>query len=330
MKDVRKVIGMDEVIRVRAEAADAGSRLDRFLADAVPDLSRSRIQKLLDEGRITSAAAVTGSGETAGLKARDKVRKGDLYVISLPEPQALEARPEDIPLDIVYEDEDLIVVNKPKGMVVHPAPGNETGTLVNALLYHFGDGLSGINGVLRPGIVHRIDKDTAGLLVVCKTDRAHRGMAEMLAVHDIERAYHAIVYGNFQPDEGTVDAPIGRDPRDRKRMAVCEDGKRAVTHYRVLERFGNFTYIEARLETGRTHQIRVHMRSIGHPLLGDPVYGPKESPRIPGIKGTDLDGQLLVAKVLGFIHPVTGETMRFETGLPDTFRRVLDALRKGR
>lgn len=188
MKDVRKVIGMDEVIRVRAEAADAGLRLDRFLADAVPDLSRSRIQKLLDEGRITSTAAVTGSGETAGLKARDKVREGDLYVISLPEPQALEARPEDIPLDIVYEDEDLIVVNKPKGMVVHPAPGNETGTLVNALLYHFGDGLSGINGVLRPGIVHRIDKDTAGLLVVCKTDRAHRGMAEMLAVHDIETA----------------------------------------------------------------------------------------------------------------------------------------------
>ncbi|MBQ6240068.1 MAG: RluA family pseudouridine synthase [Firmicutes bacterium] len=323
---------MDEVIRVRAEAADEGARLDKFLAEAAPELSRSRIQKLLDEGRITSAAVLAGaSGKNrTELKARDKVHAGDLYVISLPEPQALEVQAEDIPLDIVYEDEDLVVLNKPKGMVVHPAPGNESGTLVNALLYHFGDSLSGINGVQRPGIVHRIDKDTAGLLVVCKTDRAHRGMAEMLAVHDIERAYHAIVYGNFQQDEGTVDAPIGRDPRDRKRMAICEDGRRAVTHYRVIERFGNFTYIEARLETGRTHQIRVHMRSIGHPLLGDPVYGPKELPRIPGIKAADLDGQMLVAKVLGFVHPITGEEMRFETDLPDSFQRVLDALRKGR
>ena len=232
----------------------------------------------------------------------------------LPEPAELNVEPENIPLDILYEDDDLLVVNKPKGMVVHPAAGHSSGTLVNAVLYHCRGNLSGINGVLRPGIVHRIDMDTTGALVICKSDFAHQSLAEQLSVHSITRKYRAIVHGNLKEDEGTVRGAIGRHPTDRKKMAINErNGKPAVTHYRVLERFGNYTYIECQLETGRTHQIRVHMASIGHPLLGDAVYGPKKCP----VK--NLQGQTLHAMVLGFIHPRTGAYMEFEAPIPEYF-----------
>ena len=241
----------------------------------------------------------------------------------LPEPEELNVDPENIPLDILYEDDDLLVVNKPKGMVVHPAAGHSSGTLVNAVLYHCRGNLSGINGVLRPGIVHRIDMDTTGALVICKSDFAHQSLAEQLSVHSITRKYRAIVHGNLKEDEGTVRGAIGRHPTDRKKMAINErNGKPAVTHYRVLERFGNYTYIECQLETGRTHQIRVHMASIGHPLLGDAVYGPKKCP----VK--NLQGQTLHAMVLGFIHPRTGAYMEFEAPLPEYFSNLLLQFRK--
>ncbi len=241
----------------------------------------------------------------------------------LPEPEELNVEPENIPLDILYEDDDLLVVNKPKGMVVHPAAGHSSGTLVNAVLYHCSGNLSGINGVLRPGIVHRIDMDTTGALVICKSDFAHQSLAEQLSVHSITRKYRAIVHGNLKEDEGTVRGAIGRHPTDRKKMAINErNGKPAVTHYRVLERFGNYTYIECQLETGRTHQIRVHMASIGHPLLGDAVYGPKKCP----VK--NLQGQTLHAMVLGFIHPRTGAYMEFEAPLPEYFSNLLLQFRK--
>ena len=241
----------------------------------------------------------------------------------LPEPEELNVEPEHIPLDILYEDDDRLVVNKPKGMVVHPAAGHSSGTLVNAVLYHCRGNLSGINGVLRPGIVHRIDMDTTGALVICKSDFAHQSLAEQLSVHSITRKYRAIVHGNLKEDEGTVRGAIGRHPTDRKKMAINErNGKPAVTHYRVLERFGNYTYIECQLETGRTHQIRVHMASIGHPLLGDAVYGPKKCP----VK--NLQGQTLHAMVLGFIHPRTGAYMEFEAPLPEYFSNLLLQFRK--
>lgn len=241
----------------------------------------------------------------------------------LPEPEELNVEPENIPLDILYEDDDLLVVNKPKGMVVHPAAGHSSGTLVNAVLYHCRGNLSGINGVLRPGIVHRIDMDTTGALVICKSDFAHQSLAEQLSVHSITRKYRAIVHGNLKEDEGTVRGAIGRHPTDRKKMAINErNGKPAVTHYRVLERFGNYTYIECQLETGRTHQIRVHMASIGHPLLGDAVYGPKKCP----VK--NLQGQTLHAMVLGFIHPRTGAYMEFEAPIPEYFSNLLLQFRK--
>ncbi|MBQ7064028.1 MAG: RluA family pseudouridine synthase [Firmicutes bacterium] len=321
---------MDELLKVKAETSDQGQRIDKFLTDNLPELSRSRIQKLIDEGRLVRT---DGGASLPVTKAGDRIKGTESFILSLPPPEPLDVEAEDIPLEIIYEDEDLLVVNKPRGMVVHPAPGNYSGTLVNALLYHFQGHLSGINGVMRPGIVHRIDKDTAGLLVVCKTDRAHQGMAELLKVHDIDRVYHAIVYGNISGEEGTVDAPLGRDPQDRKKMAVRSDGRRAVTHYHVLERFGSFTYLEARLETGRTHQIRVHMKSLGHPLLGDVVYGPAKvsgqaAGMLSGVRREDIAGQMLVAKVLGFTHPVTGETLRFEAPLPDYFERVLQSLRR--
>lgn len=297
-----------------ADAAEAGLRLDRFLAQRYPELSRSAWQSLLEQGLV----------ERGGVPAnkKDKVAAGDCIQVCLPDPQPIEAQPQDIPLDVVYEDEHLLVVNKPKGMVVHPAPGNPDGTLVNALLHHCRGRLSGIGGAIRPGIVHRIDKDTSGLLVVAKTDAAHKGLSEQMAVHDIHRVYHAVVYGNLKDDEGTVDAPIGRDPRDRKKMAVTQtNSKQAVTHWRVLERFGRFTYIACRLETGRTHQIRVHMAHIGHPLAGDPVYGPRAV-----IKA--LEGQCLHAKELGFVHPVTGQELRFDSELPPYFQEYLTRLRK--
>ena len=248
---------------------------------------------------------------------------GDAVLVLLSEPEELNVEPENIPLDILYEDDDLLVVNKPKGMVVHPAAGHSSGTLVNAVLYHCRGNLSGINGVLRPGIVHRIDMDTTGALVICKSDFAHQSLAEQLSVHSITRKYRAIVHGNLKEDEGTVRGAIGRHPTDRKKMAINErNGKPAVTHYRVLERFGNYTYIECQLETGRTHQIRVHMASIGHPLLGDAVYGPKKCP----VK--NLQGQTLHAMVLGFIHPRTGAYMEFEAPLPEYFSNLLLQFRK--
>lgn len=288
-------------------------RLDRYLAEQIPDLTRSYLQKLLKE----NLAEVNGKI----VKANYKVKKGDQISLELPEVQEPEAFPENIPLDILYEDEDVLLVNKPKGMVVHPAAGHLSGTLVNGVLYHCRGQLSGINGVLRPGIVHRIDRDTTGVLVVCKNDRAHQSLAAQLKEHSITRKYRAIVLGSLKED-GTVNAPIGRHPVDRKKMAVNrKNGKEAVTHYHVLEELKGYTYIECQLETGRTHQIRVHMASIGHPLLGDSVYGPSRCP-------FSLEGQCLHAMVLGFLHPSTGVYMEFESPLPEYFEKLLQKLQK--
>lgn len=295
---------------VPEEAGD--QRLDSFLAAREETgLSRSALQQLVRDGKVLC------NGKAAAKNAR--LRPGQVLTLEIPDPQPVEAVAQDIPLDIVYEDADLLVVNKPKGMVVHPAPGNPDGTLVNALLYHCRGSLSGIGGELRPGIVHRIDKDTSGLLVVAKNDAAHQGLAAQMAVHSIERVYHAVAYGGFRQDEGFVEAPIGRHKTDRKKMAIVPDGRYAYTAYRVVGRYSGFTHIECRLRTGRTHQIRVHMASIGHPLAGDPVYGPKAVI-------TRLQGQCLHAKVLGFTHPITGETLRFETPLPPWFTEFLHSL----
>lgn len=288
-------------------------RIDKCLALLIDSLSRSFIQKMIDAGnvRVNGAAA----------KASYKVKPEDLVEFELPEAVEPEIEPEDIPLDILYEDADVIVINKPKGMVVHPAAGHYSGTLVNALMYHCGDGLSGINGVMRPGIVHRIDMDTTGSVIVCKNDAAHNCIAEQLKDHSVTRRYEAVCYGVLKEDEGTVDRPIGRHPTERKKMAVNErNGKRAVTHYRVLKRFREYTHIECVLETGRTHQIRVHMASIGHPLLGDEVYaGSRKCPY-------HLNGQTLHARTLGFQHPVTGEYIEVDAPLPEYFRHLLDIL----
>lgn len=293
---------------------EAGIRIDRCLSEKCPQLSRSYIQKLLKDGQI----CVNGRP----VKANYKVQEKDQILLSLPELKDPDIQPEEIPLDILYEDEDVLVVNKPKDMVVHPSAGHTEGTLVNAVLAHCKGNLSGINGVMRPGIVHRIDKDTTGALLICKNDEAHRDLAEQLKEHTIRRRYRAIVAGNLKEDEGTVDAPIGRHPVDRKKMAINhKNGKEAVTHYRVLERFGNATYIECRLETGRTHQIRVHMSSLGHPLLGDETYGPSKNPY-------HLQGQALHAMILGFVHPRTGAYMEFTAPLPEYFLKLLDKLRK--
>lgn len=292
---------------------ESGERIDRFLAEQMKELSRSYIQKLLKDG----AVRVNG----ASVKQNYRTSSGDHIVVRVPEPEALDILPEDIPLDILYEDDDILVVNKPKGMVVHPSPGHYSHTLVNAVLYHCQGHLSGINGVIRPGIVHRIDMDTTGSLLVCKNDRAHQILAEQLKDHSITRRYHAVVYGNFKEEQGTVNAPIGRHPVERKKMSTRSSSPRpAVTHYRVLERFGSYTYIECELETGRTHQIRVHMSSIGHPILGDAVYGPSRCPYA-------LQGQTLHAKILGIRHPSTGEYMEFDAPLPQYFTRLLDTLR---
>lgn len=293
-----------------------GERIDKFLSCRLEEVSRSYIQKLIKEGHVS----VNGKP----VKANYKLGAGDEISVEIPEAKEPDILPEDIPLDILYEDQDILVVNKPKGMVVHPAAGHYSGTLVNALMYHCKDSLSGINGVMRPGIVHRIDMDTTGSLLVCKNDEAHRILAEQLKEHTIRREYHAIVYGNIKEDTGTVDAPIGRHPTDRKKMSINhKNGKQAVTHYEVLERFGNFTYIRCRLETGRTHQIRVHMASLHHPLLGDEVYGPSSRPPFPGLKG-----QVLHAKILGIYHPVTGEYMEFDAPLPQYFVDLLQKLRR--
>lgn len=290
-----------------------GMRLDQFLAAELTGHSRSYIQKLIKNGWVIL-------NEKEG-KASSKIQMDDRIMLTVPPLKELEVLPESMDLDILYEDEDVILINKPKDMVVHPCPGRYSGTLVNGLLAHCKDHLSGINGVLRPGIVHRIDKDTTGVLVVCKTDLAHKSLAEQLKEHSITRKYEAIVYNNFSEEEGVIDAPIGRNPFDRKKMAVeHKNGKRAVTHYRVLSHLNHrFNHIECQLETGRTHQIRVHMTSIGHPLLGDEVYGPKQ-------KNPVLEGQCLHARILGFIHPRTGEYMEFEAPLPDYFQELLKKL----
>lgn len=292
---------------------DEAERIDKYIALLSGDFSRSFIQKLIKD----NAVLVNGRP----VKASFTVSPGDEILLRVPELVLPEALPENIPLDILYEDVQVIVVNKPKGMVVHPAAGHYSGTLVNALLYHCKDELSGINGVMRPGIVHRIDMDTTGALVVCKTDEAHTSLAAQLKEHSITRKYRAIVHGNLKEDEGTIDAPLGRHPAERKKMAVVPDGRRAVTHYKVLERLKGYTYIECQLETGRTHQIRVHMASKGHPLLGDAVYGPAKCP------AGGLRGQTLHAMVLGFVHPDSGRYMEFEAPLPEYFEMLLKKYR---
>ena len=292
------------------------TRIDSVLSLLLPETSRSFIQKLIEGGNLRLNGDVITS-------KKYKLRAGDRVEITLPPPEKLSVEPEDIPLDIVYEDSDVLVVNKPKGMVVHPAAGNYTGTLVNAVMYHCGDRLSSINGVIRPGIVHRIDKDTSGLLMLAKNDAAHESLSKQLAEHSITRRYKALVYNNFAEDSGTVDAPLGRDPKNRLKRAVTEqNSKRAVTHWKVTERFGKYTLIEAKLETGRTHQIRVHMAYIKHPLVGDRVYGPAK-------QSLARDGQMLHAEVLGFVHPKTGEYMEFRQPLPTEFRNLLERLRNG-
>lgn len=292
----------------------AGTRVDKLLADSMDGFTRSGIQHLLSEGNVTCGAKP--------ITKNYKCREGDEIKVFVPDAKPLDVEAQDIPLDIVYEDEYLLVVNKPKGMVVHPANGNYDGTLVNALMHHCGDSLSGINGVIRPGIVHRIDKDTSGLLIVAKTDAAHIGLAEQIKEHSFTRAYEAVVYGNIKDDEGTICQPIGRNPKDRKKMAVVyTNSKPATTHYKVLQRFGNFTHIRCVLETGRTHQIRVHMAFIGHPIAGDSVYGPKKVI-------TELNGQCLHAKQIGFVHPITNEYMEFESDLPEYFTKFLTKLKR--
>ena len=301
---------MRQEIFVEEDGTD--DRIDKFLAEQCEELSRSFLQKLLKSGEVS----VNGQA----VKASFRLSEGDLIVFEVPEAAKPEILPEPFPLDILYEDEDVILVNKPKGMVVHPAAGHYSGTLVNALMYHCRDSLSGINGVLRPGIVHRIDMDTTGVIIACKNDVSHRSIAEQLKEHSITRRYQAIVHGRLKTDEGTVDAPIGRNPQDRKKMSINErNGKPAVTHYHVLNRFRDYTHIECRLETGRTHQIRVHMASIGHPLLGDAVYGPARCPY-------RLEGQTLHAGVLGFVHPRSGKYMEFSAPLPEYFEELLRKL----
>ena len=295
--------------RLTLRADRPGERADALVCRLVPDLTRSAAQKLLERGAVTSAGRP--------VRKNDRPAPGDVLEVVLPDPEPIDVRPQDIPLDVVYEDGDVIVVNKPVGLVVHPAPGHPDGTLVNALLYHCGTSLSGINGELRPGIVHRIDRDTSGLIIAAKNDRAHLALAAQLQDHSLARTYEAVAVGNLREDSGTVDAPIGRHPVDRKKMAVDrKNGREAITHWTVLARYPGYTHVECRLETGRTHQIRVHLASIGHPLLGDTVYGAKKL--VPG-----LAGQCLHARRLRFVHPATGETVELECPLPDWFQEVL-------
>jgi 23S rRNA pseudouridine1911/1915/1917 synthase len=286
-------------------------RIDKLLSD-ISEESRSKIQQLIKDGLVK----VNGKG----VKANYKCQAGDLITWDIPDPVPLDVQPENIPLEIIYEDDHVLVVNKPKGMVIHPSFGHTSGTLVNAILYHCKN-LSGINGVLRPGIVHRIDKDTSGLLLVAKSDEAHISLAKQLTEKTVKRKYEAIVHGQLPHNMGTIDAPIGRDPKDRQKMAVVDNGKPAVTHFTVIKRYSQFTHVECQLETGRTHQIRVHFHYIGYPLAGDPKYGPR--------KTLDMDGQALHAKIIGFIHPITKEWMEFEVEPPESFKKVLTDLEKG-
>lgn len=304
---------MQELILLPEEES-IGERADKYLAVQLPQYSRSFFQKLFKDDQIQI--------QNTPIKASYRITGEEEIALTIPDAQKPDIVPENIPLDILYEDQDLLVVNKPKGMVVHPAHGHYSGTLVNALMYHCGNELSGINGCMRPGIVHRIDMDTTGSLVICKNDKAHQSLSEQLKVHSIRRIYVAIVHGNIKEDSGTVNAPVGRHPTDRKKMSThCKNGREAITHYKVLERFGDYTYIQCELETGRTHQIRVHMASIGHPLVGDEVYGPKKCP----FKG--LQGQTLHARTLGIIHPSTGEYLEVNALLPEYFIELLDRLR---
>lgn len=302
---------MEEII-LKITEDNVGERIDKYLSNAIEGKTRSFIQGLIDD------KAVIVNGKV--IKSNYKLRKGDDIVVKLPEPIELDVKPENIELNIIYEDSDVIVVNKPKGMVVHPAPGNYNGTLVNGLLYHCKD-LSGINGVIRPGIVHRIDKDTTGILVIAKNDDAHNSLAKQFKDHSIKREYYALVEGKFSKDSGTIDKPLGRNKKDRLKMDIVEDGRRAVTHYEVLEQYDKgVSLIKCTLETGRTHQIRVHMASIGYPLVGDLVYGFKK-------QKFKIEGQALHAKTLGFIHPRTGEYIEFTSELPEYFKELLDKLR---
>ena len=304
---------MPDEIFIQADVSDTGARADVFVAEKLSGYSRSAVRHLIDDGRVT----INGTA----VKSNYRVRGEERFEILLPEPVATEMTPEDIPLAIVYEDADVIVIDKPQGMVVHPAAGNYSGTVANALVMHCGESLSGINGVLRPGIVHRIDKDTSGLIVAAKNDAAHKSLSAQLQAHTVERVYYALCCGVMKKDSGTIDRPLGRYPKDRKKITVVKSGgKHAVTHYKVLERFKKFTFAEVKLETGRTHQIRAHMASVGHPLFGDTVYSGKTFPDI-------IKGQALHAGVLGFTHPRTNEEVRFESPLPDYFQNILFVLR---
>lgn len=300
---------MTDELKLTIDSAMTG-RIDKELAHHLADISRSQLQKWIEDGNVTV------NGEK--VKPKYKLAVGDRVVVQPEKPQKIDLEPENIPLDIVYEDDDVIVVNKPQGMVVHPAPGHPNHTLVNALLYH--SPLSTINGEFRPGIVHRIDKDTSGLLMIAKNDLAHRSLAAQLKAKTNEREYVALVHGVIKEEQGTIDAPLGRSKKDRKKQAVVEDGRHAVTHFKVLERFQHYTLVSCRLETGRTHQIRVHMKYIGHPLAGDPLYGPRKT--LPG------NGQYLHARLLGFKHPRTGKQMTFTSPLPEYFQKMIDHLEK--
>ena len=333
----------DQAITLHVPADGAGARLDKYLSEAC-EITRSAATRLIESGAV---ALETGSGNARRAIAPDKntkLRAGDTLTVIIPEAEEYDVEAENIPLDLVYEDEDIVVVNKPTGMVVHPAPGNYTGTLVNALLYHCGDSLSGVGGVKRPGIVHRIDKDTSGLLVVAKHDEAHTALSAQLKTHTVSRVYHAVCIGNLKEDTGTLTYPIGRNPTDRKKMAAFPIGtptgesggaiRTATTHYTVLERFStggkwgqSFTYVKCELETGRTHQIRVHMAATGHPLLGDPLYG-GEGTRFGKHAGGLIHGQMLHAKELKLVHPRTGQLARFACDLPSDFTEILNRLRK--
>lgn len=300
-----------ETIFLTATPEEKGRRMDQFLADQLEELTRSAAQRLAEEEHVLL------NGKP--LKKNYKMTGCETLEVHLPDPEPIDAVPQNIPLDIAYEDEDLLVINKPKGMVVHPAPGNPDGTVVNAVLYHCGESLSGIGGAFRPGIVHRIDKDTSGLLIIAKNDRAHLYLSEQLKDHTLARTYEAVVIGGLKEDKGTVNAPIGRSPKDRKKMAIVPDGRHAVTHYEVLARYPGYTHIRCKLETGRTHQIRVHMASLGHPIVGDEVYGPSKSK-------FDLQGQCLHARELTFLHPADGQPRLIKSDLPDYFTDLLHKL----
>lgn len=307
-------IEFNELISIEIDSDTAGDRLDKVLSFVLSEYSRSFVQNLFSEGLVSCNGKVVSKSF--------KPKHGDIINFTVPEPKELSLEPQNIPLDIIYEDNDLLVVNKPRGMVVHPAPGNYDSTLVNALLWHCKGNLSGINGVVRPGIVHRIDKDTSGLLLIAKNDSAHVSLSSQISVHSLDREYRAVIHGHLKESEGTVDAPIGRSPTDRKKMCVIShNSKNAVTHYRVIEEFKDFSFVALKLETGRTHQIRVHMSYLGHPVAGDPVYGPKN-----GV--TYLNGQCLHAGVIGFIHPSTAEHIRLEAPLPDYFTDFLGRIKK--